>query len=71
MICSNVIAESGYFWRSLAFLLITQSEVDDQLNVWILAMQQKHPTLVTQLENGCLGERGEGEQRGKRSGEGV
>lgn len=33
-------------------------------------MQQKHPTLVIQLEDGCLGEWGEGEQRGKWSGEG-
>lgn len=55
MICSNLIAESGHFWLSPAFLLITQSEVNDQFNVWILAMQQKHPTLVIQLESGHLG----------------
>lgn len=68
LICRNLIVASGSFWLSLACLLITQSEVNDQLNVWILAMQQKHPTSVIQLENGCsVGEWGEeGEQRDKR-----
>lgn len=64
MICSNLIAESGYFWLSLAFLLITQSEVNDQLSVWILAMQQNDPTSVIQWEGGCLGS-GERESKAK------
>ena len=58
MICSNLIAVSGYFWLSPAFLLITQSEVNDQLNVGIVSMQQNHHT----LEKGCLRGRGEGKQ---------
>ena len=73
IICSNLIVESGYFWLSPAGLLITQSEVNDQLYVWTGAMQHKHPAWVIQLASSLYTQRGvlkrvEGKVRAGRSG---